>query len=91
MIMVYVTEMETFFQQLIYGPGMFFYIALFVGFLFLLSFKIKYFSLFAIGLSVYQAINYLHQGDITLLSFPIIALFTSTALFGWRLSTDMRR
>jgi len=85
------TEMETFWQQLIYGSGAFLFVAIFLSILFLVSYKVKYFSLISIGLVVYQAINYMNQSDITNLSFPIIILWISTFFFGFKLSLDLRK
>ena len=85
------SEMDQFFLDLIYGPASYVFIAVFIAFMLTISYKVKYFSLFAIGCTIFQLINYTRQTDITNLHGQMIMLGFSTMPLFWILGRDLKR
>jgi hypothetical protein len=57
------TEIDDFFNALIFGAGSWFYLALFLGILFLVAWKINLFGVVAFILSLFSMIAFIEYGN----------------------------
>jgi hypothetical protein len=83
-------SMSTFIASVVYGDLSYLYVMVFLGLLFLITYKIGYFGLVAIPLTLFQGIVYLQTGDSSIHAWKIIVLFVSIPFFFYMLFEEIK-
>ena len=85
------TSVSEFFETLIYGQGIWLYLVLILGVLFVVSFKVKYFSLVSMFVCIFMGIEYLGYGSDNSVYMPqILLLFVINSLWLWLFWKDLK-
>jgi hypothetical protein len=85
------TDVTDFFNTLVLGQAAMFYLLLFVGIAFLITYKIRYFAFVSATALVFQGIYYLQQTPNTNYVPEILTCFMSAALMLYFLAGVLKR
>lgn len=75
-------EMETFFQILMFGNGIYLYLMIFVGLSFLFASRIRFLSIPSMVCCLFQAYLYIQQENNQNYMFPIVVLMVALVFHG---------
>ena len=90
LLIMVLSDMDTFFTDLIYGPMSFWYVGIFIGLFLMISYRVKYFSLVGFALMIFQMLQYLKQTDTSQYINQVLLLGVSTIFFCLILARDLR-